>query len=238
VEDTAMNDYFVNSWTHGTGVSDMSWHGEVDQEWCTAVVPEYKYDNNTELGLEVLASDVFHDALENVVNFPAYLKNKKTAAPVKCSSDDSQEDCFKFSTYHIDADILFKSDPWAKLDGTSAANLAAAIGSAKYEIKNATVRYKNVDYRTVSYDIKATVTVYDFYDFNMGKKEYYFIDYNSDGAWIQLGYEGSRLKGSVFTTLVVLDVTYNVTCEDPLLFGEGSCLYSDGFIFSVDGDFE
>ncbi|WP_226647782.1 hypothetical protein [Microbulbifer variabilis] len=58
--------------------------------------------------------------------------------------------------------------------------------------------------------IEAQGEVFNFYGFNMGKITSIF-DLNSDGAWIQLGYEASRITGGIFVTEVIFSYKFETT---------------------------
>ena len=94
---------------------------------------------------------------------------------------------------------------------------------------------------TSVYDMKLTGYIYDFYDFNIGKLngycgdyfDYKCTDFNTDGGWLQIGYDGNnRKKGGVFITKVPFTVYMHERCD------LGVCTYWSGLKFSQETDFQ
>ncbi|MCU7843294.1 MAG: hypothetical protein KZQ93_05590 [Candidatus Thiodiazotropha sp. (ex Monitilora ramsayi)] len=217
--DTKRDDYLVNSWSHGAGAS-MTWFIS-ENEKCDAIMPFYEHPSGTELHDLVLQSSEFKEGLESIIKFRSFQKDILNAS----SCSDGEDDCFEFVTNGIDADLFFRS----VILKSDAANLFAALGDCKYKYK-AKVRYKDNILSSDEYDIKITGEIYDFYDFNYGKT-FLGKDFNSDGAIVEIGYEGGRPQGAVFITSVPFDLTYSLRC------GLLGCEYSDVLLFSEESDF-
>jgi hypothetical protein len=197
----------------------MTWSASEDEQ-CQAIVPFYTHASGTELHDLVMHSSEFKEGLESIITFKSFQKDMLKSS--RCA--DGEEDCIEFVTDDLDADLFY----WSIIPRSDAANLFAALGDCKYKY-NAKVRYKD---NTLSdeYDINITGEIYDLYDFNYGKT-FATADFNSDGAVVEIGYEGSRPQGAVFITSVPFELTYGIKC------GLLGCEYSDELLFSEASDF-
>jgi hypothetical protein len=230
-DDTTINDYLVDAWTHGAG-ADLEWYrSDKEGEYCTGDIPQYSHPDQTPLNDKVMESGKIHDRLESDIDI---LKLEKFQLAKNSAIPCSNGDCYKFYSEHRDIDIDFiPSVLDFPFPGSNDVDLAAALGSAKLAFK-ADVRFKE-EYlgAAIVYDVKITGYIYDMYDFNYGKETNYVFEFNNDGAWIQTGYEEARRRGSIFITLVPFELQYNFVCD----FSETICLQSNGYSFSTEADF-
>jgi hypothetical protein len=240
---SSVDDTFVDSWVHGAG-EELAWTKTQDgKESCDALVPKYEHSEGTKLYTKVMESTQVVEALQQIVFFASFANDRSNSTP--CSVGD----CVQFNTASRDNDIVYSA---FAIPQTNAADLAAAIGSAKYRY-NAQVRFSEGIFED-SYDIKLNGVVYDFYDFDYGKTTAALLYFNNDGALLELGYEmgtaysgdgkqAGRQVGNVFITEVPFEVHFNLQCDviDKLAGGTSwyntSCDFLPTLQFSDPGDF-
>lgn len=198
-DDTPKLDALVQNWTHGAGVALSS--------DCAANIPVYTHPEGTALHKKRMKSSDFLDKFEKLIETSSKFKQRLADAvsgDQVCSDD---EDYYCLLSFHNDIDVVFSS----YAPSFPSADLAAALGASKMEV-TLNVRAKKVLWGLLDHElsIEAQGEVFDFYDFNMGKPTNGF-DFNTDGAWIQLGYEASRATGGIFITEVPFGYNFETT---------------------------
>jgi hypothetical protein len=236
---TGEKDNLLDSWTHGAGVQfNNPIVDELGNVTCEADVPEYIHNENSELSILVHQSLEFPSTLLKTVykTRSKLIDANKGSATEYCSAGDTEPKCYKFEVGYTDIDIDFVDA--TDFDGSDGANLGSAIGAAKIEIPKAVVRMEDGTFID-TYDIKLTGFIYDFYDFNIGKLNGILCpnsltcdDFNTDGGWLQIGYEANiRDKGAVFVTKVPFTFYLSLSC------GLLDCTTSTGLLISQESDF-
>lgn len=195
-DNTTRIDNLKNNWSHGAGTDF--------ENMCDANITVYKHSAGSELNADVLSSNIFDETVKKIIKVvvesyaepsSVFRNNYENLANEEVCDESLEPVPYCFKSLHNN--IVIKFDSFLEKD------LAIAIGAATMELTLHVIVKDNPaggkDFTVLS---RIEGEVFDFYDFEMGKRTAGLIDFNSGGAWVQLGYEASRRKGGVFITSV------------------------------------